>query len=200
MFRINYWCFALITLAILITYAICIAGIVIYFPSLLHFAALLALSLLIFERWRSRDSYGRADRLPPGSLTLAPRAPRLDHRFYQKQFSLHGPIFKMNHFFWPTVCILGPARGLELFHDHGDALGPRQIRHSRFIPRGFMRYMAAGDHKIFKTVFQTAFRRTILENCYGSITQAIRRERKAPIVGPKHGNREHPVERPRCCS
>ena len=174
--RIYYWCTALRTIAILITYAICIAGIAIYLPNFLHFAALLALIVLLYERWRSRDSYGRADRLPPGSLTLAPRAPRLDHRFYQKQFSLHGPVFKMNHFFWPMVCILGPGRGLELFRDHGDALSPRQIRHSRFIPRGFMCYMASGDHKIYKTLFQTAFRWTILENCYGSITQAVRSE------------------------
>lgn len=190
MFRINYWCFALITLAILITYAICIAGIVIYFPSLLHFAALLALILLIFERWRSRDNYGNDTRLPPGSLALVPREPFTDHRFYQKQFLRYGPVFKMSHGFRPVVCILGPGRGLELFRNHGDAIGPRQLRFSRFIPRGFMRFMAPGDHEIYKALFQTAFSRTVLENCHDFITQAIRSElaRMAEASARANGN------------
>jgi len=176
MFRTSHRRIALLVTALAVMYAICVIEIAINFPELLHVLALVALVALIFELWRSRKRYGTNNRLPPGSLTLVPRAPWSDHRFYQKQFMLHGPVFKMSHGFRPVVCVLGPERGLDLIRRHGDALGSRQMRFSRFIPRGFLRFMAPHVHTYYKPRFQAAFARTTLEKCHGSITQAIRSE------------------------
>ena len=176
MFRTNHRRYAFLTIALVTTYITGVAVVALYFPDFLHLAALPAFFALIVDRWRSRASFGTNHGLPPGSLTLVPRAPWSDHRFYQKQFVSHGPVFKMSHGFRPLICVLGPERGLDLLRKHSDALGSRQMRFSRFIPSGFLRFMTPHDHTYYKPRCQAAFSPTALEKSHGSITQAIRSE------------------------
>ena len=90
-FRRFYTCFAIGVFVFLVVYAVAIAILAIYLPVILHVAAMLAIAILFWERWRARSDYGKAKKLPPGSLALVPRAPWIDHRFYLKQAEENGP-------------------------------------------------------------------------------------------------------------
>ena len=186
-FKRFYLCFAVSVVVILVTYAVAIIVIALALPALLHLIALLALAILLLERWRARESYGQRRKLPPGSLTLVPRTPWIDHRFYLKQAARLGPVFKTSLFFRPVVCVIGADLGYALLLDHGDALGVSPVRFNRFIPRGFIRYMEGEDHLRYRKLFQLGIAPVVLKNSAQMVESQVREalKRIAEISAPR---------------
>ncbi|MGB7158875.1 MAG: cytochrome P450, partial [Tepidisphaeraceae bacterium] len=120
--------------------------------------------------------YGRSRGLPPGSLALAPLDPWRDHLFYLKQAARHGPIFKVSNFVQPMVCVVGLKQAMELLHTSDRSLGIQSLPFTRFIPRGFLRYMEPADHKVYSAVFRAGIARTVVRECEPFITGTIRSE------------------------
>lgn len=164
-FRRFYTCFAICTLILLLLYAVAVVSLALYLPSLLPVATMLALAGLAAERWRARSDYGKARKLPPGSLALVPRLPWLDHRFYLKQARRHGPVFKFSLYFKPMACIVGADLGHDLLQSHGDALRAPPVRFNRIIPGGFLRYMEGSTHAHYRRILQNGFAPSVLEQC-----------------------------------
>ena len=173
-FRRFYTCFAIGVLVFLVVYALAVALLAIYLPVLLHAAAILAIGILFWERWRARSDYGKVRNLPPGSLALVPREPWIDHRFYLKQAKVNGPVFKASLFFRPMICVVGADQGHELLREHGDALRAPSVRFNRFIPRGLLRYMEGDDHARYRKLFQTGIARSVLQDSAESIESDVR--------------------------
>ncbi len=173
-FRRFYTCFAIRVFVFLVVYAVAIASLAIYLPVILHVAAMLAIAILFWERWRARSDYGKAKKLPPGSLALVPRGPLIDHLFYLKQAEENGPIFKVSFFFRPMVCVVGADQGHEFLREHGDALRAPPVRFNRFIPRGFIRYMEGDDHARYRKLFQAGTAWSVLKDCAKSIESGVR--------------------------
>jgi cytochrome P450 len=161
-FRRSYFCFALRVLGILLVYTAVIVWLVIYTPILLHVAAAVAVLVLLMERLRARPGYGETRNLPPGSLSLVPRQPWVDDRFFAKTSERYGPVFKISHYFRPMICIIGARRGLALMAAHDDDLLPPKVRFNEFIPRGFLRYMSPSDHDKYKKLLQRVISRSVL--------------------------------------
>lgn len=127
-------------------------------------------------RWRARSSFGASRCLPPGSLALAPLGPWWDPGFYQKQAARYGPVFKMSNFVRPTVCIVGLDLAAELLREHEAALGVGFVPSSRFVPKGFLRYMPSELHDRYRSVFQQAFSRPSIDPHLPRIRHTIRGE------------------------
>jgi cytochrome P450 len=164
---------AVIAVAILTIWYSCIAIAVLALPWLLVPAATIAACLLAIERWRARITYGTSRGLPPGSLTLVPRGPWVDERFYAAQAETHGPVFKMSQFFRPMVCVMGPAEGVDLLETHSVSLYSPTVRFSRFIPQGYIRYMAPQNHSFYKSLFRTALNSKVLGDCAEDFRELI---------------------------
>jgi cytochrome P450 len=173
-FRRFYTCFAIAVLVFLVIYAVAIAIVALYLPDMLHIAATLVFAGLLWERWRARRDYGKARKLPPGSLALVPRAPWIDHRFYLKQAEKIGPIFKVSLFFRPMVCVIGSDQGYELLSKHGNSLRAPPVRFNRFIPGGFLRYMEGDAHARYRKLFQAGIARSVLQDCAKHIEFNVR--------------------------
>lgn len=159
-FRRWYGCFALRVGGLLLLYIAAIAAIVWWIPRLLPAGAAVALAGLAAERWRARRDYGRARRLPPGRLDLVPRGPWVDEAYYRRQAERYGPVFKMNQFFRPMVCVVGTQRGLALFREHSSRMHAPLVRFSTLIPRGFIRHMEREDHVEYRRILQSALGHT----------------------------------------
>ena len=127
-------------------------------------------------RWRARGVFGVSRGLPAGSLVLAPVGPWRDHRFYQKQAALYGPVFKMSNFVRPTVCIVGLDLAADLLREHDDALGVGYVPSSRFVPSGFLRYMPPDLHRRYRGVFRRAFSKEVIDPHLPLIQRRIRQE------------------------
>jgi cytochrome P450 len=128
-------------------YAAIVTAAVVYSPSALRILAGIALLPIALDRWRARSSYGHARGLPPGSLAIAPIGPWVDQADYLKRAARYGPIFKMNNFLQPMVCIVGLKSGAELLRDHDEDLSVPPLPFVQYVPGGFIRYMAADEHR-----------------------------------------------------
>ena len=106
---------------------------------LIAFAAPLVFYLLY---WRARPRFGTDRGLPPGSLQLAPSGPWRDYLFYLKQAERFGPVFKMNNFIQPMICLQGIKRGNDFLKQHEQSTVTPPMPFNSHVPRGFMRYMA----------------------------------------------------------
>lgn len=136
------------------------AGIVVlalFSPPLLGLAFVIALTLWVAYFWYTRPAYGRARRLPPGSLCLLPPEPWNDQEFYCKNFQRYGPIFKMSDLYRPAVCIQSIPRVRAFLAEYSDALCVPPFPFGRFIPGGFMRFTDTERHKTYRPYFQHAF-------------------------------------------
>ena len=141
-------------LAILLYFGI-IALLAWQFPLMLAGAAAAAACLWAFIWWRSRDTYGRARQLPPGSLAPLPVQPWCDRRYYTSLARRHGPIYKTSHFFTPMVCVVDLDLALRLLKEHDDVhLRSPKVAADRFLPCGFLRGMDPADHKRYRRVMQ----------------------------------------------
>jgi cytochrome P450 len=163
--RREYSRLAIAAAAIVCCWYLLIAGVALAAARLLPPVAVVAGCLLIAERWRARAGFRAAKGLPPGSLSLVPRGPWVDEKFYAKQADMHGPVFKMSQFFRPMVCVMGPGEGVDLLEQHADDLASPAVRFSGFIPKGYIRYMRPGDHSCYKPIFRAAFNRKVLKDC-----------------------------------
>ena len=106
-------------------YAAIVTAAALYSPWALRILAGIALLAIALDRWRARPSYGRARGLPPGSLAIAPIGPWVDQADYLKRAARYGPVFKMNNFLQPMVCVVGLKSGAELLRSHdARSLGP----------------------------------------------------------------------------
>lgn len=143
-------------------------------PKLLHPLAVIAALFLIAERWRARPSYGKKHGLPPGSLALFPRGPWIDDRFYLNEAERWGPVYKCSLYHRPCVCILGARLGAELLRAHPNDFEPPRVRFTQFIPKGFLRYMEAGDHATYKTFFRAALGPAVLRQVEPSLREIVR--------------------------
>ena len=147
---------------LLVLHVVAIALLALFAPVLLRFAAVLAAIALAAERWRARSDHGARHRLPPGSLTIVPRQPWIDHLFYLKQAQRFGPIFKISLLHRPLICIHGAKLGSALFRQYEEVLEAPPVRFNSFIPGGFLRYMAPSDHRTYKPLLQTALSPAVL--------------------------------------
>lgn len=152
-----------------------------YLPAALHPLTALIVIALGIATWRARESYGRARRLPPGSLSLTDSIEAIvDREFYQKRAVRHGPIFKMSQFHRPVVCVMDVQRGNRLLREHEHLLGPCPQPFNREITGGFLRYMDNQTHRIYDPLFRRALsgrvmsraRPVIVENTGNELTMA----------------------------
>ena len=137
---------------------------------------ILVVTLIIafyFYYWRARPNYGSNRNLPTGSLQLAPTRPWVDYLFYKKQATKYGAIMKMNHFVRPMICITGFEYAADLLNRFDDKLGTPPMPFNRYVPGGFMRYMAPNTHAQFRSklgpVFSAKFFLTESEAYAGDI-------------------------------
>lgn len=195
-FRKWYFCYAVRVLLILIVYGLALAVVAIYAPALLIVAAFAAVTVLAAERWRARTHYGQSRGLPPGRLTLVPRGPWVDDRFFARLATVHGPVFKTSQYFFPMVCIVGAKRGIALLSEHQERLLPPEIRFNRFIPKGLLRYMRDPHHAAYRRIFDSSINSVAINSSQKSVTDEIRRcfaqMGKASQSAPESGIRPAP--------
>ncbi len=136
-----------------------------------------AAGALLFERWRAREGLGRSRGLPLGSLALAPHAPWRDQRFFEKQATRHGPIFKMTHAVRdPMVCVVGLERAIELLRVHDDSLRTIPLPFNRHVQGGVLRYMEPELHQAYRAVLRTALTRQVVDDCRPFVTAWVHRK------------------------
>ncbi|MGA9050781.1 MAG: hypothetical protein WB422_05230 [Pseudolabrys sp.] len=128
-------------------YAAIVTAAELYSPWALRILAGIALLATALDRWRARPSYGRARGLPPGSLAIAPIGPWVDQADYLKRAARYGPVFKMNNFLQPMVCVVGLKSGADLLRSHDGDLSVPPLPFERYVPGGFIRYMPADEHR-----------------------------------------------------
>ncbi len=164
------------TLGALFLYAGLLLGAAVAGPVALRSLTVAVVLTWLILRWRAREAFGVSGGLPAGSLGLAPVGPWRDHRFYEKQAALHGPVFKMSNFVRPVVCIVGLDLAADLLREHEDGLGVGYVPSSRFVPSGFLRYMPPDAHRLYRRVFQQAFSKDVIDPHLPLIRRRIREE------------------------
>lgn len=158
----------------LVAYAAVLVALAVALPALLAPLAAVAAAALLAERWRARPGFGARRGLPPGSLSLFPRRPWTQHRFYLEQAVRFGPVFKTSLLHRPMVCVLGARLGSELLREHESVLEAPPVRFNRFIPRGFLRYMEPDDHRVYKKLLQSALSAELLRTGEARIAETVR--------------------------
>ena len=151
-------------LAFFVSYAAIVTSAVLYSPSALRILAGIALLLIALDRWRARSSHGRADGLPPGSLAIAPIGPWVDQADYLKRAARYGPVFKMNNFLQPMVCVVGLKSGAELLRNHDADLYVPPLPFAQYVPGGFIRYMAADEHRALAARLRAAISDAVIRD------------------------------------
>ena len=146
-------------------YAAMVMAAVLYSPSALHILAGIALLLIALDRWRARSSYGRARGLPPGSLAIAPIGPWVDQADYLKRATRYGPVFKMNNFLQPMVCVVGLKSGAELLRNYDADLYVPPLPFAQYVPGGFIRYIAADEHRALAARLRAAISDAVIRDC-----------------------------------
>jgi cytochrome P450 len=144
------------------------------YPLLLVPFAVVAAAGLAAGLWMARPSAGRADGLPPGSLSLIPVRQFVDQEFVERQIDRLGAVTKTT---WPTltgsgVCVHGLRRSAELLRDR-DSLAPVGIAFDPLIPAGFLRNMAPPEHRRYKRLFQDALTDEVVEANLDSFDGAV---------------------------
>lgn len=128
-----------------------------YLPVLLLPVSFAAVTVAGASAWIGRVEYGRAQSLPPGSLSLGGSTQALlDRNFYRSTAAKLGPVFKTTQFHQPTVCVVGLDRAQALLRLHEASLGPSVQGFNRAIPQGFLRYMSVETHGVYGPLFRQA--------------------------------------------
>ncbi len=163
------------------------------FPRYSFLGILLATPLgVYFFYWRARPTFGSRRGLPPGSLQLAPSGPWIDYLYYQKQADKYGPVFKMNNFVQPMICLAGIQLGNTFLKNHEDSTSTPPMPFNRYIPNGFMRYMAPAVHMEYRSKMKGMFsdstfleeRAECLEKIIGNTLLRMADDSKAIHPGP----------------
>ena len=152
-----------------------IACLVVYQPLWLRPLGVIAACVIAVALWQGRSTAGRARGLPPGSLSLTPFGYLCNPFFIQQQADRYGRTFKMNQFgtgagpnprlrMWqPMVCVMGMERAQDILREHDARLLPTVALFSRFIPKGYLRYMPQQEHARFRKVFQEAIKPAVID-------------------------------------
>ena len=159
----------------LAAYAAAAALCAVLLPILLVPFAVAAAAGTVAGLWLMRPGAGRADRLPPGSLSLVPVRQFSDEGFVERQIRRFGPVTKTT---WPTltgpgVCVHGLRRSAELLRD-SSRLAPVGIAFDPLIPAGFLRNMAPPDHRHYKQLLQSALTDAVVEARSADFDAAVR--------------------------
>ncbi len=173
-FRYKLPCKAAQRIALLIGYFAFIAAVAVFAPVLLHFGAVLALGILLYERWRARPSYGRGSGLPPGSLGVVPRNHERDPYHFEKLIAKYGPIFKFNVEFHPYIYIASHKRALKFLRENDDVLIGAAQPISAGIPKGFVRYMPAQTHTKYRRILLSGISTDVIDDASPMILSAVR--------------------------
>jgi cytochrome P450 len=124
--------------------------------------------------WQSRPEYGRSRGLPPGRLTLLPPLAMVeDDEFLARQAAEHGPVFKIGGLRRNVVCVVGLERGAALLRRHDAGLAVPAMPFSRAIPRGFLRFMGASDHAVYRRALQRGLSRDLVDGSSESLRRAV---------------------------
>jgi len=165
---------------------VAIAGLLAYHTLWLRPLAAVATCVIAVALWQGRSTAGRTRGLPPGSLSLVPFGYLCHPFFIQQQANRYGPTFKMNQFgtaagpnprlrLWqPVVCVVGVDRALNLLRDHDAELFPTVAPFSRFIPKGYLRYMPEKEHARYRKAFQEAIKPAVIDANLPLIEQHLR--------------------------
>lgn len=163
-----------------------LAFLVVYAPSWLRPLAAVAACAIAVALWLGRGTAGRTQGLPPGSLSLTPFGYLCDPFFVQQQADRYGRTFKMNQFgkgagpnprlrLWqPVVCVMGMDRAQSMLREHDATLLPTVAPFSRFIPKGYLRYMPHQDHDRYRRIFQAAVKPAVIDANLPLIEQHLR--------------------------
>ena len=165
---------ALLAWVALAVYAVAVVAMAVAWPGVLRPFAMLALVWIVAVAVYGHPRFGRRWGLPPGRLTLLALGPWFRRWFFLEQHRRYGSPFKVNQFVKPMVCVVGLAKGLDLFRVHEDALGSPPLWYGRFIPGGLMRHMPAAKHESYREVFRDAFRPDALQPLESFITATMR--------------------------
>ena len=173
------------------TYLAGLVALLVFFPGLLRLAALGGGLVLAARLWVSRPGRGRSRGLPPGRLIPLRLAPWLDDQFYAREAARFGPIFKSMHLSRPMICVVGLERSIQLLRRFDDCLKGPFLAYNRFIPKGFLRYMSADDHKRYREWFRVAFGREVVARSEDAIADIVRSsltemERASPVDPGPH--------------
>jgi len=174
---------ALVFGAALVGYLGAVVVIALVAPVLLRPLVVAAVVLALFAWWRSRPSFGAARGLPPGSLRVAPIGPWVDPDYFARDGRRFGPVFKSTTLVAPTLCVVGLPAALDLFEKHDSSLVPPTNRFSRFIPRGFIRYMTDGDHATYAPILRSAVSGAVTREAEAQMAAMIRNELIAAAGG-----------------
>jgi cytochrome P450 len=97
-----------------------------------------------------------------------------DRRFYLREASRYGPIFKVCHVVRPMVCIADMRLGADVLREHEGSLVPAALPYSRNIPKGFLRYMDAHDRRAYVPLFRAAFTTAVVDEAQADFQRIIR--------------------------
>lgn len=164
---LSFGIIAYLTLSVLLTW---------YLPRYSAFVMIMAAPLVLYLfYWRARPTFGSSRGLPPGSLQLAPSGPWIDYLYYQKAADKYGPIFKMNNFVQPMICLTGIQLGNKFLKDHEESTTTPPMPFNSYIPGGFMRYMAPAVHMEYRSKMKGLFADSaFLEKRAASVERIIR--------------------------
>jgi cytochrome P450 len=155
----------------LAAYAAAVVLIAVAWPGALGPLAVLALAGWGYATWRARSGAGHRHRQPPGSLGLRSSIRALaDYRFYEKQATRFGPIFKTSQFYRPVVCLIGLERCQRFMRDRRAQLTSAPLPINRHIAGGLLRYMPPGTHGTYRKRLQSCMRAQVLAGCEAFIT------------------------------
>jgi cytochrome P450 len=163
-------------------------------PVLLRAIVALSVAAAAWAWWRSRPSFGRDRRLPPGRMTLLPPLAAVrDPRFLQAQCAAYGPVFKIGGLRHPVACVVGLERGLDLLQRFDDDLVVPAMPFSREIPRGFLRHQSRDDHPRYRRVLSRALSRDLVDSFVPAFDTILRDTVNAMAAGGEHGGGVAPL-------
>jgi cytochrome P450 len=161
---------------LLVSYLALVAVLAVVSPPLLYALAALVVGGAAYAAWLARPGYGRSRALPPGRLALARPDVWRDREFYLREAARYGPIFKVCHVAQPMVCIVDLALGSEVLRRYDDALVAAALPYSRYIPKGFLRYMKPEDRRRYAPLFRAAFSAAVVDGAQPDFRAIVRRE------------------------
>lgn len=155
-------------------YVLVVLVMAVAWPGGLRLLAIVALACIVAHAIYSHPRFGLRRGLPPGSLKLLALAPWFERWFFLKQHRRYGSPFKVSQFIKPMACVVGLAKGHDLFRVHEDSLASPPLWFGRFIPGGLMRHMPPADHEAYRNILRDAFRPEAFQPLESFMTETMR--------------------------
>lgn len=175
---------------LVVIYLVAVVAAAFLAPTLLRVGAVTIGLGLLLALWRGRESYGRGRKRPPGRIDIVPIRPAADADFYLDKAEKYGPVFKIGAPYpsfrlIPTVCIVGHDKARDVLRANAASLELAYAgRMSKWIPKGFLRYMSPDDHKVYRDVFRAALAPSVSDefepHIEGSIDRVLERMAEHP--------------------